>query len=147
VKAMFVGVVITSNIKRLYRASDPDVGFTAAKFHSMCDGKGPTLTLIKTTAGHTFGGYTRVHWDTSGGTKADYHSFVFTVDKKTKYPIVEFGSAIYCNSSFGPSFGSYNDISLRDNSDKNTSSHCSYNCQYKVPPAANGGNSMLTDGN
>jgi hypothetical protein len=60
---MFVGVVITSNVQRLYRATDQDVGFTAAKFHSMCDGKGPTLTLIKTVAGHTFGGYTRVNWD------------------------------------------------------------------------------------
>jgi hypothetical protein len=35
-----------NNFTRLYRATDPDVGFTAAKFHSLCDGKGPTLTLI-----------------------------------------------------------------------------------------------------
>ena len=33
-------------VTRLYRATDPDVGFTGAKFHNLCDGKGPTLTLI-----------------------------------------------------------------------------------------------------
>jgi hypothetical protein len=33
-------------VTRLYRATDPNVGFTVAKFHSLCDGKGPTLTLI-----------------------------------------------------------------------------------------------------
>ena len=87
---MFVGVVITSNVQRLYRATDQDVGFTAAKFHSLCDNKGPTLTLIKTVAGHTFGGYTRVNWDSNSNSKADYHSFLFSVDKKSKYPIVEF---------------------------------------------------------
>ena len=88
---MFVGVVINANVKRLYRATDPDTGFTAAKFHNLCDGKGPTLSLIKTVAGHTFGGYARVNWDSNSNCKADYHSFVFTVDKKIKYPIVEFG--------------------------------------------------------
>jgi hypothetical protein len=63
VKAMFVGVVITSNVKRLYRATDTDDGFRASKFHSLCDGKGPILAIIKTVAGHTFGGYARVDWD------------------------------------------------------------------------------------
>lgn len=82
---MFVGVVIASNVKRLYRATDHD--FTAAKFHSLCDNQGRTLTIIKTVAGHTFGGYTSVSWDTCGSCKFYYHSFVFTVDKEIKYPV------------------------------------------------------------
>lgn len=44
------------NATRLYKATSN--GFAAANFHSLCDKKGPTLTLIKTTAGHTFGGFT-----------------------------------------------------------------------------------------
>ncbi len=35
-----------NKVTRLYRATDPGVGFTGAKFHSLCDGKGPTLSLI-----------------------------------------------------------------------------------------------------
>ena len=99
---MFVGAVINSNVKRLYRATNTADGFSASKFHSLCDHKGPTLTIIKTVAGHTFGGYTRISWDKSVifdwdksvTSKADYHSFVFTVDKKVKYSIVDFVNAI-----------------------------------------------------
>ncbi len=53
---LFIGVVKQNQVKRLYQASVDT--FAAAKFHELCDGKGPTLTLIKTTANHIFGGYT-----------------------------------------------------------------------------------------
>ena len=33
-------------------------GFGTKKFHSLCDNKGPTLTVIKSTTGYIFGGYT-----------------------------------------------------------------------------------------
>ncbi len=73
---------------RLYKATSN--GFAAANFHSLCDNKGPSLTLIKTLAGHTFGGFTTTNWDSSGGVyKQDYKSFLFSVDKLMKYPIVK----------------------------------------------------------
>jgi hypothetical protein len=78
---MFKGRVFDCQVTRLYKATDPNVGFTAAKFHSLCDNKGPTLTLIKTVAGHTFGGFTTINWDTSGSYKNDTQSFLFSVDK------------------------------------------------------------------
>jgi hypothetical protein len=85
---MFKGRVFDCQVTRLYKATDPDHGFTAAKFHSLCDNKGPTLTLIKTVAGHTFGGFTTISWDTSNAYKNDTQSFLFSVDKQTKYPIM-----------------------------------------------------------
>ena len=63
VRSMFYGRVFNCQVTRLYRATDPNHGFTAAKFHSLCDNKGPTLTLIKTVDGHTFGGFTTACWD------------------------------------------------------------------------------------
>ena len=33
-------------------------GFTAAKFHELCDGNSQTVTIIQTTTLHVFGGYT-----------------------------------------------------------------------------------------
>lgn len=36
-------------------------GMTARDFHRRCDGKGPTLTLIR-AKGYTFGGYSGVSW-------------------------------------------------------------------------------------
>ena len=36
-------------------------GSTASTFHNNCDGKGPTVTIIK-YGGYIFGGYTDVSW-------------------------------------------------------------------------------------
>jgi TLD len=56
-------------------------GFEATKFHELCDNKGATVSLIKTTENHNFGGFTTVSWDTSGNFKEDKRSFLFSVDK------------------------------------------------------------------
>ena len=77
--SLFVGEVFNAKITRLYKASTD--GFAAAKFHALCDNKGASLSLIKTTAGHTFGGYTTISWDTSSSYKNDTQSFLFSVDK------------------------------------------------------------------
>ncbi len=46
--------------KLLYRASRD--GWTAANFHSCCDNKGPTVTVVK-SGNYIFGGYTDQSWD------------------------------------------------------------------------------------
>ena len=46
--------------KLLYRASRD--GWAASNFHSCCDNKGPTVTVIK-SGNYIFGGYTEQHWD------------------------------------------------------------------------------------
>ena len=102
-------------MKRLYRATVN--GFSAAKFHALCDNKGPTLTLIRTIAGHIFGGFTTISWDSSASYKNDTHSFLFSVDKQIKFPIVKnYESAIYCSSVYGPIFGIGNDLRVSDDS-------------------------------
>ncbi len=40
----------------IYKASDH--GFTAKEFHQRCDGKGPTITIIKVKDGPYIGGFT-----------------------------------------------------------------------------------------
>ena len=37
-------------------------GDKASEFHKKCDGKSPTITIIKTTKGYRFGGYTTKCW-------------------------------------------------------------------------------------
>ncbi len=38
----------------------------AADFHTKCEGKAKTITIVKTTDGNTIGGYTSVAWTTPG---------------------------------------------------------------------------------
>ena len=52
------------NYALLYRASRN--GWTAANFHSFCDYKGPTVTVVKGTGNHIFGGYTEKQWEQNG---------------------------------------------------------------------------------
>ena len=114
----------------------------------MCNNKGPTLTLIRTTGGHIFGGFTTTSWDSSNAYKNDTHSFLFSVDKQKKFPIVKsFTSAIHCNSSYGPTFGNGHTIHVTDNSNSNTSSYVRKGYEYNIPAGANGNHSILTDGN
>ena len=44
----------------LYRASRD--GHNAAAFHARCDGKGPTLTALRSANGCVFGGFAAVSW-------------------------------------------------------------------------------------
>ncbi len=85
VASLFVGVQKQGQVQRIYRAST-DL-FTAAKFHQLCDGKGPTLTIIKATGDFIFGGYTTVNWDQSNSYKEDFNAFLFSVNNLAKYPI------------------------------------------------------------
>ena len=50
---------IFSRWRRCWRASVD--GWAASTFHSRCDGKGPTVTIVR-VGEYIFGGYTSVSW-------------------------------------------------------------------------------------
>jgi hypothetical protein len=108
--------------------------------------------LVKTVAGHIFGGFTTISWDSSGAFKNDTQSFLFSVDKQTKYPIVKnYQNAIRCSASWGPTFGGGYDIHVADNSNSNKSSYTKSisndsDCSYNLPVAPGKSDSILTDG-
>ena len=45
----------------IYRGSRD--GWGASNFHSRCDRKGPTVTVVRSSNGYIFGGYTEQHWE------------------------------------------------------------------------------------
>jgi len=82
-------------------------GDAASTFHSRCDGKGPTVTLVETSLGVVFGGYTDVSWASGSGSWGwDNDAFVFTLrPSPQKFLVSSASTAIYRHSSFGPQFG------------------------------------------
>ena len=60
-------------------------GDSIKTFMNKVSGKCPTLTVIKTIKGYSFGGYTTQMWQY--GEVRDNDAFVFSIDKKKKYNI------------------------------------------------------------
>jgi hypothetical protein len=112
-------------------------GFSNSNFHAKCDGHANTVTLIETTKGFIFGGFTPIAWDSSDTYKPDSSekSFVFTLKNPRdsdarKFALKDRSRAIYCGSSHGPSFGNYNDIYVANGCNANSSSNTRLGSQY-----------------
>ena len=67
----------------LYRGSRDT--YKAARFHELCDNKGPTISMIKSKCGRIFGGYTSAPWTSVRGYKKDEKAFLFSLTQKIKY--------------------------------------------------------------
>ena len=74
-------------------------------FHDLCDNKGETLTLIKSSEGFIIGGYTPLEWDSNSGWKSDNETFLFSLtNKKIFQKKVKGTDSIYCGKNVGPWF-------------------------------------------
>ena len=123
--------------KLLYRASRD--GFQASNFHAKCDNQPRTLTIIKTTEGYIFGGYTAVAWDSSSGYKADPNAFIFSLVNVRSTPLlipvkIDSVYSIVCGDSYGPVFGRGHDIFIGKNANTETtsSSHLGHSYDLKL---------------
>jgi hypothetical protein len=56
--------------ERIYDASRN--GWAAEDFHNCCDEKGWTLTIVETTKGFIFGGFTTAEWQTPAYPSTSY---------------------------------------------------------------------------
>ena len=57
-------------------------GSSCQTFHQYCDNKGPSLTLVETTKGYKFGGYTPFSFQSQIGysPKNDNKTFIFSLN-------------------------------------------------------------------
>jgi len=111
-------------------------GFGSKDFHEKCDNKGETVTMIRSTEGYIFGGYTPLSWNSNSEYQKDAssRSFIFTLTiphniPPTKYSISNVENAIYCNPSCGPVFGGH-DICICDNSNTNKANYTKFPYSY-----------------
>ena len=118
-------------------------GFAATDFHSRCDGKPNTLTIVKSTSGNIFGGYTIIPWesiayDVENGYEYDNSAFIFSLVNKENRPLIfehtyecenikedVARGSVWSSSEDGPTFGGGHDlyISNRSNTNKSSVSH------------------------
>ena len=94
----------------LYRRSRD--GHSGLAFHSKCENKGPTLTIIETTCGRVIGGYTNTSWSSGVGYCKANKAFLFALSGsnipspcKMKLKNANDSKAIWDIPSFCPTFG------------------------------------------
>ncbi|XP_022792169.1 uncharacterized protein LOC111331337 isoform X1 [Stylophora pistillata] len=121
-----------SHWKLCYRASSH--GWAAGTFHTLCNGKPHTVTIIRRSP-YIFGGYTDTAWGSSGGYSHSSNAFIFSLINKEGLP--PFNSmvkcpidAIYRLSTYGPTFGGGNSIHISNNANSNTKSYTDFHTSY-----------------
>jgi len=121
-----------------YRASIH--GRSSKEFHTRCDTRGSTVTLIQTKEGFRFGGYTTLDWSSSNNYRSsDPNAFLFSIDKQQKFPVSNQNYVTYDHVSYGPTFGGGHDIYVNSSIDGGYVNPSSYR--------AISGNYKLLDGN
>ncbi len=86
-------------------------GFTGEAFHSKCDDKGNTITIIKNNLNYVFGGFASSAWNSSNDYINDPNAFLFSIRRagvsfKDKFTVKQAQYALYVNPDYGPTFGS-----------------------------------------
>jgi hypothetical protein len=128
---------------RIYDAATN--GWKNTDFHRCCDKMGWTLTILETTKSFILGGFTTAEWESPPPSKyinkPDPHSFLFSVNEGSKYPIRSGDTtAIRCHSDLCAMFGKgcWNDLGIFSDSNNITYNFCDANRDSFKLPAAKG---------
>jgi hypothetical protein len=109
-KKLFGKEYFRMRLTLLYKGSRD--GFNAAKFHALCDNKGPTLTAIQPNATQhlVIGGCTRNSWTRSTNYSPSAKNFLWqnteTSKKLYKLETSQTSNHCYNGANYGPTFGS-----------------------------------------
>ena len=101
-------------------------GDLSKNFHEKCDGKGPTVTIVKGKNGYIFGGYLTVPFSSDRKSHYDDKAFLFSLTNIKKFPIKIKEQAVCHLFYWGPYIGYENNCDLAINSGclKNKNSYC-----------------------
>ncbi|KAL9963218.1 hypothetical protein ACROYT_G032396 [Oculina patagonica] len=141
----FLKPVVQSNShwKRCWRASVD--GWASTTFHTNCDNKGPTVTIVR-VGKYIFGGYANISWTSWSHSgcewKYDPAAFLFSLVNKPGWQPLKldqtgefsaFKYSITTCSSYGPRFGGGDDIRIVDNASSSTKSYSDLGHTYSPP--------------
>ena len=104
------------HFRLLYKISTD--GCSTQKFHQLCDGQGPTVTVLYNTNNTIFGGYLSQSWNSKGDYINDDKAFLFRLQyngssNPLKFPVSPASNIKYAghgHSNYGPTFGSGHDL-------------------------------------
>ena len=109
-------------------------------FYEKCKDKAPTVVIIESTDGYKFGGYISIPWYTKRyGVFGDSKSFIFSLTKMEKYPIVKQKNAIQVEFYYFAFGAIWPEIYIENNCHSNSKNSCSKYGNYAIKEKINGG--------
>ena len=99
-----------------------------------------------------FGGFTQQSWDGKTGWKKDEKAFIYSIDRKQIYRVVNAEKAIFCHSPCGPCFG-WEALGLGGDALNNGNAGSCYTNEfddgyiYGIKSDAQGNNEVTREGN
>ena len=90
-------------------------GCNATTFHTNCNNKGATVTVLYNSNGSVYGGYTSLSWRSVENYGVDNKAFLFRLYQNgtfqpVQFPAVGETNAIYDSADYGPTFGGGHDL-------------------------------------
>ncbi|KAL3875162.1 hypothetical protein ACJMK2_038090, partial [Sinanodonta woodiana] len=90
-------------------------GCDSDTFHTLCNNKGPTVTVLYNTNDSVFGGYTSIAWTSRNRYYEDTSAFLFQLrfsgnPKANKFHHRNSKQSVYDGKSYGPYFGAGPDL-------------------------------------
>jgi hypothetical protein len=93
-------------------------GCSNVTFHSKCDNKGMTVTVLYNSSDTVYGGFTSQSWTSTGGAYvSDPKAFLFQLKYNGQWSPKQYlikpdkyAKAIYCHPDYGPYFGGGHDL-------------------------------------
>ena len=101
-------------------------GDRGENFHKNCDGKGPTVTIVKGKNGYIFGGYVTVPFSSDRQSHYDENAFLFSLTNMKKFPIKIKEQAVCHTVFWGPYIGYEDkcDLAIASECLRNNNSYC-----------------------
>lgn len=87
------------NWKICYRATQD--GFSSSVFRAKASHKGPTITVIQSSNGYIFGGYTPISWNTNNVYQYDPKCFLFSLKNPANKPVMMPCTGPHVNNQHG----------------------------------------------
>ena len=100
-------------------------------FHKICDGKAPTVTIVKSKNGYIFGGYLTVPFSSDRKSHSDNKAFLFSLTNLKTFKIIEVDHAVH---HYDKGWGPY--IGYKDSCDLAIKSGCLSNKKSKCTPTS-----------
>ena len=125
------------SLQLLFRGSKD--GFRASTFHKKCDNIPDTVVIVRTDGetNNTVAGYSHYRWNQANGyvNDAGKKAFLLQLNRREKYVPQNENCLIYCDESWGPTFGGGyggHDLFISDDCFSNFNSFSNFPHTYNI---------------